>query len=218
VAEKPNPVDRLEIASAIVLSVAALASSWATYEAGLWDGEQATHYTRANNLRIEASRMALEGDVLASAEVQMFSAWLQAKARDEAALADFYQARFPPSLKPAFNAWLAEQPFTNPSAPLSPFSTPGYKRPGRAAADRLDSEAAKAFAEGQYANAVSDAFQQSATILALALFFGGIGQVFKSRAPRLVLLTVAFIALVGGLLRLFGLPIQILGLHPPTVG
>jgi hypothetical protein len=218
VAKENEPVDRLEIASAIVLSVAALASSWATYESGLWDGEQATHYASANNLRTEASRRALEGDVLASAEVQIFNSWLQAEARNESALADFYRARFPPRFRPAFNAWLAEKPFTNPSAPLSPFAMPVYNRPGRAMADALDAKAAKAFNEGQYANAVSDTFQQSATILAVALFFGGIGQVFKSRTPRIVLLTVACLALVAGFLRLIGLPLQILGLHAPTAG
>jgi hypothetical protein len=214
-ADEPQRVDRIEIASAVILSIAALASSWAAYQAGLWDGEQAARYSETNTLRTQASRAAIEGDALAGVEIRVFDSWLEAKARKDEALAAFYQARFPANLKPAFNAWLADRPLTNPSAPPTPFVTPAYKRPGRAAADALDAKSDKTFQEGQYANAVSDAFQQSSTMLAVALFFGGIGQVFKTQGPRVALLTVAGLALVAGLIRLFSLPIQVLGLHAP---
>jgi hypothetical protein len=213
VADQHDTVDRIEVASAIVLSIAALASSWATYQASLWDGEQAAHYSETNSLRTQASRAAIEGDALASVELRMFEGWLEAKARNEEGLAAFYQARFPNSFKPAFNAWLADRPLTNPSAPQSPFVTPTYRRPGKAAADALDTMAEETFQKGQLANHVSDAFQQSATMLAVALFFGGIGQVFRQRGTRIALLTVAGVALVTGLLRMFSLPIQVLGVH-----
>jgi hypothetical protein len=211
-------IDRLEIVSAVVLSVAALGSSWAAFEAGVWDGEQAAHYTRSESLRVQASRTALEGDTVAAIEVQMFTAWLQAKVRNEAQLADFYQARFPASFKPAFKDWLAERPLVDPSAAPSPFSMPSYQRPGFASARQLDAQADKAFAQGQYDRRASDAFQQGATVLALALFFGGIGQVFKVPAGRIVLLTIAVVALAIGFLRLFSLPTQVLGFYVPGAG
>ena len=215
-ADEPARMDRLEIASAIILLISALASAAATYEAGLWDGEQAAHYSRANTLRVEASQAALEGDVVASAQMRVFDAWLQAKARKEDALAGFYEARMPPGFKPAFTAWLAEQPLQNPSAPESPFVTPGYQRPGRDEAARLDAEAAKAFANGQYANSVSDAYQQGAALLAIALFFGGIVQIFRVRGARVAMLAIASLATVAGLLRLLTLPVQVLGWHAPS--
>jgi hypothetical protein len=201
-----------------VLSIAALGSSWAAFEAGVWDGEQASHYTRSETLRVQATRAGLEGDTAAAIEVQMFSTWLQAKARNEPQLADFYQARFPPRFKPVFNDWLAQRPLLNTSAPPSPFSMPGYQRPGLAHARELDAEADKAFAQGQYDRSVSDAFQQGATVLALALFFGGIGQVFKVPAGRIVLLTIAVLALVIGFVRLLSLPAQVLGFSAPGAG
>jgi hypothetical protein len=207
--------DVLEMLSAIILSIAALASSWATYQSGLWDGEQAANYSSANALRIEASRVALEGDALAGVEVQLFTSWLDAKVHNEDALAKFYEARFPPTLKPAFERWLQSHPLTNTSAPPTPFAHDNYTRPGAAMARDLDRKAQQTFAAGQYANTVSDAFQQGATMLALSLFFGGIGQVFKERAPRIGLLTVAGVTLILGLLRVFTLPAQILGLVSP---
>jgi hypothetical protein len=214
----PNPVDKLEVASAIILSIAALAASGASYQAGLWDGEQAAHYSQAGALRVEASRAALEGDAQRAIEVQTFGAWLQAKSRGDDKLADFFQARFPADFRPAFNAWMADQPLRNPSAPPTPFATSAYRSPGRAEARALDAKADMTFEKGQYDNAVSDAFEQGATVLAIALFFAGIGQVFKGRGTRIALLTVAGLALVAGLLRLVSLPIQMIGLGPPGAG
>ena len=216
--DAPNPVDRLEVASAVILSIAALASSGASYEAGLWDGEQAAHYSQASALRIQASRAALEGDALKGVEVQTFGAWLQAKSRGDDKMANFFQARFPADFKPAFNAWLADHPLTNPSAAPTPFATSIYRSPGRAEARALDAKADQTFEKGQYDNAVSDAFQQGATVLAVALFFAGIGQVFKASGTRIVLLTVAGLALVAGVLRIISLPIQTIGLGPPGAG
>jgi hypothetical protein len=213
-ADERNRVDALEVASAVVLSISALASSWASYQAGLWDGEQAAHYSLANTYRTQASRAAIEGDALGILHTQLFGVWLQARARNEDALAAFFEARFPPEFRPAFNAWMAEKPFTNPAASPSPFVMPLYRRPGHDRADAFDAKAEEAYKVGQYANGVSDAFEQGATVLAAALFFGGIGQVFKQRSTRIILLTVACVALVVGLLRLFSLPMQILGVHP----
>jgi hypothetical protein len=207
--------DAAEIASAIIISIAGLGSSWATYQAGLWDGEQAGHYTRANNLRVKASQTALEGDALAGVEIQIFNAWLQAKAQGEEPLARFYEARVPPRMRPAFDAWLAQRPLENPAAPPTPFGTRFYQRPGLAAGHELDRQADESFEQGQYANRVSDAFQQAATILALALFFGGIGQVFRMRTSRIVLLAIASAATLLGFFRLISLPMQFLGWGPP---
>lgn len=203
---------RLEVASAIVLAVAALGSSWASYQAGLWDGEQAANYSRANSLRVEASRSALSGAAMAQVQIAMFGAWLDAKANNDDNLARFYQARFTPGLKPSFNAWLAERPLANSAAPATPFSMPSYRAPGQVRAGQFDREADAAFAEGQRANTVSDGFEQGATILALALFFGGIGQVFRTRGARIGLLAVAVLVTAAGLLRVASLPLQSLGL------
>lgn len=207
--------DGMEIASAVVLSIAALASSWASYQAGLWDGEQASHYSRTNALRTEASRVILEGDALAGVEVQIFGAWLTAKANGQPKLAQFYEARFPPHFKPAFHLWQQDDPLNDPSAPPTPFATAAYRRPGLEKSQALERQADKEFQAGQYANAVSDGFEQGATMLALSLFFGGIGQVFKGRTARIFLLAVGGVSLVVGLLRLFSLPMQILGFGAP---
>jgi hypothetical protein len=204
----------LELASVVVLSVAAFLSSWGAYQAALWDGEQAANYSRANALRIEASSAAAEANALSTIEADLFAHWLDAKARGDEVLSRFYQARFPAELKPALNAWLREKPLTNPSAPATPFAMPNYHRAKIDEAKALSAKADATFKAGQRDNVISDAFMQGATILALALFFGGIGQIFRSRTARIGLLTVASLAIVIACLRIFTLPTQALGITP----
>jgi hypothetical protein len=207
---------RLEIASAVVLSLAALASTWAGYQASLWDGEQAAAYSRSDALRIRASAVRLEGDARQAEHRSAFVEWLNARAEGAALRSRFYEERFPPAMRPAFNAWVRERPMTNPSAPPSPFLTPAYEWPGRKAAGELETLAEATFSAGQRANRISDAFGQSSAILATALFFGGIGQAFKLRSAKVGLLAIAIAATVLGLLRMLGLPLQVLGLTPVT--
>lgn len=60
--------DRLSAVSdtlaAIVLSISALLTSWASFQAALWDGEQAAAYTRAGATRVRASLLAAAACVL----------------------------------------------------------------------------------------------------------------------------------------------------------
>lgn len=206
-----HPGARLEATSALVISIAALLSAWAAYQATLWDGEQSSRYIRANALRINASRAALADDVRLAAEIDLWNRWLEATASGNAGLANFFRARFPADMKPAFNAWLREQPFTNPSAAPTPFHMATYHRKGRAEAERLEKAADDAFRRGEAANDISDAFSQATALMAMAMFFGGIGQIFNLRRARLILLAVAAVAMVLGIGRLVSLPIYTLG-------
>lgn len=47
---------RLEIAAAVLLALATIASAWSAYQASRWNGEQALGYSRAGADRVESSR------------------------------------------------------------------------------------------------------------------------------------------------------------------
>jgi hypothetical protein len=49
--------------------------------------------------------------------VATFTQWVDAYARNETQLADFYRQRFRPEFKPAVEAWIATRPLQNPQAP-----------------------------------------------------------------------------------------------------
>lgn len=208
-AETPGPSRReewLEIVIATVLSISGLATSWAGYQAALYDGEQAAHFSRHDALRVAASGAQLEAQGRRSVQINLFMAWLEARARGEERLAALFQTRFPPELNSAFQAWVALDPLKNPAAPSSPFDMPNYRPRGEEQAKRLEAHADALFEEGRRDRLTSDHYTQAAVFMSIALFFGGIGQVFKVRPVRLALLAVAIIALLLGVARILSLP------------
>src|SRR5687768_9736882 len=102
-----NPV---ELETAVVLSALGVMISWSELQAGLWDGEQAANYARAGAARMESARAANEAIQLSAIDVQLFTAWLEAYARDEERLQQFYRSRFRAEFKPAFEGWVGSTP------------------------------------------------------------------------------------------------------------
>ena len=126
----------------VLLAVAAVATAWAAYQSARWHGEQARAQSASIAARVESTRAANVANRQGQIDVALFTQWVDAYARDETELAAFYDKRFRPEFKPAFDAWVATRPRKNPSAPLSPFAMPQYKLAATAAADRLEAKAA----------------------------------------------------------------------------
>ncbi|HEY2356700.1 MAG TPA: hypothetical protein VGH86_04565 [Phenylobacterium sp.] len=197
-----------EVGAAVVLGVAGLLTSWSTYQASLWDGEQAAHYSQANATRVEASEAAIRANQREAVEIGLFTQWLNAQAHGDEKLAEFFRARFPPELAGPFEAWLVLRPLQNPKAPLSPFDDGGFKPLGREHAAQLEAQADAMFQSGQRANQISDAYVQATVFCATALFFAGIGQVFRVWLVRMVLVALAAAGCAIAIVRVLALPIQ----------
>jgi hypothetical protein len=131
-----------ELVATVLLAVAAVATAWASYQSARWHGEQARAASASVAARVESTRAANVANRQGQIDVALFTQWVDAYARNETELAAFYDKRFRPEFKPAFNAWVATRPRKNPSAPLSPFAMPQYKLAANAAADRLEVKAA----------------------------------------------------------------------------
>ncbi|MES3027307.1 MAG: hypothetical protein V4820_05580 [Pseudomonadota bacterium] len=196
----------LEALIVVSLSVAALTTTWSTYQAALWDGEQAASYTRANALRIEGAKASARADILEAVDLAIFSSWLNAVGAGETQLQDFYYARFRPDFRQAFDAWTALHPLTNPDAPQGPFVMKEYSLPERVQAEALEAKAQAIFDQGQRDNDIGDIYVQATVILASALFFGGICQTFKRPKVRMILALLSSVACVIGVVRTLTLP------------
>jgi hypothetical protein len=136
----PAPPDRewLEVVATLLLALAAVATAWASYQATRWNGEQTKASSRTTALRIQASSASALAESQTQIDVATFIQWVDAKARGEVALQQFYVARFRPEFVPAFDAWLASDPLTDPTAPPTPFAMKEYAPAARAEADELE--------------------------------------------------------------------------------
>lgn len=212
-----KPFDRawvVEVCAAVVISLAAAMTSWVGFQAALWDGEQAAHYAQAGAARMQATGATTEAGQLETADLLMFQGWLNATAQGEPALQDFYRQRFRPEFAKAFEAWLKSDPLTNTAAPAGPFVMPEYHSARLAEARKLQKQADDLFNQGQKDNDISDRFVRGTVLLAVALFFGGIAQTFRSTTIKAVLVGMAFVVCAISALMVAHLPILQLKLSP----
>ena len=119
----------VELLSTILLAAAAVATAWSTYQSTRWRGVQAIDYSKATAARIQSSEASTRAGQLSQVDIATFIQWVDADVAGNAKLAQFYRRRIRPEFKPAFVAWLATNPHTNPKAPLTPFAMPQYGSP-----------------------------------------------------------------------------------------
>src|SRR4029077_12307555 len=171
----------------VLLVAAALATSWSSYQATRWNGEQAAAAGRTNGIRIDAAR----ADGLARSQTQVdvatFIAWADADQRGETKVADFYQARFRDEFRTAFDAWLATGPLTNTDAPPTPFAMDEYQVASKAEADKLDAATGVSAAEFRIDIPRSSSYVLPGVLYAVVLFFAGVSSRFQNRRLRWVL-------------------------------
>ena len=108
---------RLELAATVLLAMAAVATAWAAYQSARWHSEQAKGQSASIAARVESTRAADVANRQAQIDVALFTQWVDAYATDKTELARFYRKRFRPEFRPAFVAWVATKPRTNPNAP-----------------------------------------------------------------------------------------------------
>jgi hypothetical protein len=175
--------DWQEAVATVLLVVAAVATSWSSYQATRWNGEQAAAAGRTNAIRIEASR----ADGLAEAQTQIdvatFIAWAEADVTGDRKLADFVLDRFRDEFRTAFDAWTATAPLTNPDAPPTPFAMDEYHLVSQQQADELDARAEASAAEVRADIQRASNYVLTVVLYAVALFFAGMST--RVTAPRL---------------------------------
>ena len=181
--------DRVEIATTVLLGLAAVATAWSSYQATRWNGEQVTASSRTNAIRIDAARAESLAEADTEIDVALFIQWVDAHAREQTELASFYRRRFRQEFKPAMDAWIATRPFRNPDAPLTPFAMPRYRLAATADAKRLDAAAEASAATVQRNIQRASNYVLGVVLFAVSLFFAGMST--KLRSPQLRQITVA---------------------------
>jgi hypothetical protein len=205
----PLTPKRLELVSALLLAAATIATAWSAYQSRQWTGEQAQNTSKATAQRIAENRFAALANRQVQIDVAAFIQWLDARAQGRPRLATFYRQRFRPEFKPAFAAWLATRPFTNRSAPPTPFAMPQYRLAADAKADGLERSAARSSERSKEANQRADNYLLAVVLLATALFFAGISTKLETTGIRAAILGSGCLIFVGVVIWLATFPAQL---------
>jgi hypothetical protein len=200
---------RTEIAAAVLLSLTTVLTAWTAFQSAKWRGMQTTAYSEAAASRTESVRSSTLAGQQTSVDVNLFSTWVEATARDETDIADFFRERFREEFVPAFDAWIALEPLRNPDAPGSPFEMSEYQLAAADRATELEQAAAASSQAAEDANVRSNNYVLSTVLFAVVLFFVGVGTRFQSQRIRTALLVFASIGLVVGIAVLATFPIAL---------
>jgi hypothetical protein len=201
--------DWIEIGATVLLALAAVATAWSSYQAARWNGEQAKASSAVNKARIEAARASDLANAQTQVDVATFSQWVDAYARKESSLADFYFKRFRKEFKPAVDAWLATTPLRNPDAPLTPFAMPEYQLAATAEAERLDQKAEDLTAQVRRNIQRSTNYVLGVVLFAVALFFAGMSTKLTGPGPRKALLVVGWVLFTGAAAWIAASPVSV---------
>jgi hypothetical protein len=187
--------EHVEILEAIVLAIVAVATAWSGYQTGRWDGRQAHLYGISSKDRVLSTQASTLGGQERIYDSSIVSSWLGAYATGHVKLAKMYERRFRPELRPAFNAWLATHPFTNPKAPPGPLFMPQYHVAASEQSAVFDKRASVAFDAGTVARETGDKYLRNTVLLATVLFLAALGQRFKVFRVRMGLVGVSAVLL-----------------------
>jgi hypothetical protein len=187
---------RIDTIAAVLLALAAVATAWSSYQASRWTGEQAKEFSAANAARVESTRSSDLANAQTEVDVAVFTQWVDAQLRGEVDLADFYEQRFRPEFQPAFRAWLATDPFEDPSAPPSPFAMDEYRLAANVHADELTATAETSAERARTDIQRATNYVLGVVLFATSLFFAGISTKLGSTRLRGAILALGCVVFV----------------------
>ena len=193
----------------MLLVVAALGTSWSSYQATRWNGEQAAAAGRTSAVRISAARAQGLAQAQTQVDVATFIAWAGANRQGDHKLAAFYVDRFRDEFKPAFAAWRATAPFTNPDAPPTPFAMPEYQLASASDSEKLDAASEASAAQVRLYIQRSSNYVLTVVLYAVVLFFAGMSTRLTNLRLRWVMTLAGCVVLIGDLAWIATFPVSI---------
>ncbi|HEY1428622.1 MAG TPA: hypothetical protein VGF18_03550, partial [Candidatus Tumulicola sp.] len=188
----------VDIASVVLISIAAVLTALCGYQSGRWSGEQARLYSAADSDRLQAAEESDRANAVSAVDVSVFIHYVQAVDAGNARFAAFLNRRMRPEFEPALKAWLATKPFQNESAPSSPFVMPEYRLKADGVARKFNLSAHHNFLGAVDATSHADDFLLLTVIFAAVSFLAGIST--KMVYPRhAVVVAVASVATMYGI-------------------
>jgi hypothetical protein len=196
----------ISIVEAVMLSVVALVAAWSGYSAAKWGTKSSITLAHANATRNKANLAEIEALQIRTLDSVSFNSVVSAYASHDTQLYRVTVKRLRPGYRPAFDAWLATHPLTNPNAPPGPSYMPQYVVPQDAQARTLNAKADADSNTAESAAATADDYVRLTVLLAAVLFLVGIGSRFPVPTARYGLNVVAGVLLVVSIIELLGLP------------
>ena len=192
-AEKPaNSPQRkwIEPVVAVLMALTTLCTAWCSYQSAAWTRQSNRLMNESNAVERRAALLDVQGSQALIIHTSMFMQLLAAQHAGNEQLATFYAERFPPDVKQAYEAWLAQKPFENRAADAHPFVPNLYEVRGTKEASTARADAAQRVAQAREAGNRSGQYLANTVLFATVLFFAGTAGKFEQ--PRVRLFAAVF--------------------------
>ncbi len=196
-----------EPVTALLMAVATLSSAWCSYQSSYWSDQSSGFASQADTLQRQAFGQYLASQQIQTVQIQAFMQAMNAQLRGDEKIAGFYTDRFAGTLKPAYEKWLALQPFENPAAPPHPFVPDLYVPTYHQEITDARAEAARLAVQSKLTAETAKGYLSNTVILAMVLFLLGTASKFDQRRVRQFSLAFAIALLCFAAVR-------VLMLHP----
>src|SRR5438094_1384768 len=205
--EKAEKKKWVETVAALLMALATLSTAWCSYQSAAWTRRSNRLMNEFNALERRAGLLSVQGMQQATIHTAMFMEVLAAKQAGNEQLANFYVERFPPDVRKAYDAWLAQRPFENPKADPHPFVPNLYETRGAREAAELNSKAASRVEEARSAGSISGEYLANTALFATVLFFASASGKFEQRRVRIVAFAFATAVFLFAVVRTATLPL-----------
>jgi hypothetical protein len=196
----------VEPVAALLMALATLSTAWCSFESAAWTRKSNRLMNEFNSLERRAGLLTMQGMQQATIHTGMFMQALAAHQAGDDKLANFYVERFPPELRKAYDAWIAEKPFENPNADPHPFVPKLYETPGTRGAADANTRAANSLEEARRAGTVSGQYLANTVLFAAVLFFANASSRFEQRRVRILAFSFAVAVFLFAVVRTAMLP------------
>lgn len=196
----------VEPVAALLMALATLSTAWCSFESAAWTRKANRLMNEFNALERKAGLLTIQGMQQATIHTAMFTEVLAAKQQGNEQLANFYVKRFPPDLRKAYDAWLAQKPFENPNADPHPFVPNLYEIRGSREAADASAKAANSQREAGNAGSTSGQYLANTVLFATVLFFASAAGKFEQRRVRIVAFAFAVAVFLFAVARTVMLP------------
>jgi hypothetical protein len=180
----------IEPVVAVLMALTTLCTAWCSYQSAAWTRQTNRLMNESNALERSAALFDVQGSQALIVHTSMFMQLLAAQHAGNEQLASFYAERFPPDVKKAYDAWLAQKPFENRAADAHPFVPNLYQVRGAAEAAAARANAERRIVEARDAGNRSGQYLANTVLFATVLFFAGTAGKFEQ--PRVRLFAAAF--------------------------
>jgi hypothetical protein len=196
----------VEPVTALLMALATLSTAWCAYQSAAFTRKSNRLMNEFNSLERRAGLQTMQGMQQATIHTAMFMQLLAAQQEGNEKLVNFYVERFPPDVRKAYDAWLAQKPFENPNADPHPFVPKLYEVRGTREAAEANAKAASSLHAARNAGNVSGQYLANTVLFAAVLFFASASGKFEQRRVRIIAFAFAVAVFAFAVMRTAMLP------------